>query len=249
MNETCPRHASPTVLILAVGCAIATTGAIFFAMRTPASQETTIASDGHTVPARELPVTATAFTQSDSVSPGGKFTNQVFYPIPYSSPPNLKLHCEDKKRVYEIVKEDEFGFTWLIRPSIEDFTADVLKVSKPEDLLRFTFDGYSSSNFKPNLQFADFTYEAKGVRGSGMAPRPFEQTGTFNTLANTDGEVIFPIPYAAPANVELSGNASSYMVVTECKATGFKWKNKPDPTWISHASGTITWKAKGQREK
>lgn len=249
MNETCPRHVSPTVLILAVVCAVATTAAIFFALRTPDSQAFTMTSDDRQVPTQNVRASVAAFTQSDTVSPGGKFSGQVFYPIPFSSPPNLKIKSDDKKRVCEVAKEDEFGFAWIIRPCLDDFTANFAKANKPEDLLRITFEGVTATNFKPNLQFADFSYEAKGVRirGGGVAPRPFEQTGTFNTLANTDGEVIFPIPYAAPANIELSGGSASYVIVSECKATGFKWKNKPDPTWVSHASGTITWKAKGQR--
>src|SRR5262245_51847939 len=94
----------------------------------PAQAASMVPALGRAV-ATEPPVKLEPFEQTDAISPGSKFTNQYFYPIPYASPPNLKLICDDKKRVVEIVKEDEFGFVWMIRPCLDDIAEATAKAA------------------------------------------------------------------------------------------------------------------------
>ena len=107
--------------------------------------------------------------QKDTVSPQGKYTGIVYYPTPYASPPNLKLTAQ--KRTYDIVKQDETGFTWMSHPMIEDIKDEWRKdfeagsVTKTIELLA------GQSYLKPNIQYEDFTWEAKGVRAGKDAGR------------------------------------------------------------------------------
>jgi hypothetical protein len=108
-------------------------------------------------------------------------------------------------------------------------------------------EGLALNFLKPNLQYEDFTWEAKGLRAGsdpgGMSV--FPQDGTFNTVFGKEGEVNFPIPYAVAPNVELSGNPSGKVIIVESRPTGFKWKNAGDNDF-SH-SGSVIWKARGVR--
>jgi hypothetical protein len=108
-------------------------------------------------------------------------------------------------------------------------------------------DENSFSWVAPLTAIEDFTWEAKGLRiGSDAAlGKPFEQQGEFKAVAGEEGEVNFPLPYAVPPNVELSGNAADYIVIKECNPTGFKWKH----TFKYTPTSTTTWKAKGVRAK
>jgi hypothetical protein len=64
--------------------------------------------------------------------------------------------------------------------------------------------------------------------GKGAAPRPdlevFEQTGTFFMIEGEAGAVGFPLPYAEPPAVEISGNERTSALITEITRSGFKWK-------------------------
>ena len=104
----------------------------------------------------------------------------------------------------------------------------------------------SLNYLKPDIQYEDFTWEAKGQRaGRGTARlSAFPQDGTFNVTRGEAGEVYFPIPYEIAPNVELSGDVTSQVIIVECRPTGFKWKHSGD-TWRDR--GTVTWKAKGIR--
>src|SRR5438876_851471 len=114
MADPAPRNVSAMMLGMALLLGGLITAVVMLGLRS--SSATGSAWDGKVAPVvADDP--AAPLTQSDTVSPGSKFTGQVYYPIPYSSPPNLKIHSDDKKRVYEIAKEDEFGFIWLIRPA------------------------------------------------------------------------------------------------------------------------------------
>jgi hypothetical protein len=102
--------------------------------------------------------------------------------------------------------------------------------------------------------FTDGSGAARGHADPAKAPSdkpkdnpldrpPFQQTGTFALVADQEGVVNFPIPYALPPNVELSGNLQASVVVKEIKATGFKWKAVgPLPQF---SDKTITWTSKG----
>jgi hypothetical protein len=181
--------------------------------------------------------------QKDTVSPQSRYTGVVYYPIPYASPPNLKLTAQ--KRQYDIVKQDETSFTWMARPMVEDFHDN--KRDEAASRLNLSIEALAINFLKPNIQYEDFTWEAKGVRPGkdAGAMQTFEQTGTFNTIIGKDGEVNFPVPYALAPNVELSGQTSGAVIVVECRPTGFKWKNAGDNAFFHN--GQATWKAKGVR--
>jgi hypothetical protein len=182
--------------------------------------------------------------QKDTVSPQGSHTGVVYYPVRYATPPNLKFTAT--KRQYDIVKQDETSFTWMARPLLEDIRED--KREGAEARMKLGIEFLSSMNdLKPNTQYEDFTWEAKGMRTSKDADalKPFEQSGKFNTLMGKDGEVNFPVPYALAPNVELSGSVSGAVIIAESRATGFKWKNGGEQPILSN--GEVTWKSKGVR--
>ncbi len=238
-----PRGISITTLFLSLALAVSVTAAVILAVlysRQPGS-----AGGGGGGGALAAIFGEEALVQKDTVSPQGKYTGVVYYPMPYGSPPNLKLTAP--KRQYDIVKQDETGFTWMALPALEDIKDEWRKdfeaggSRKPFDLL------LGQTWFKPNLQFEDFTWEAKGVRATkeALAMRPFEQTGKFNTIVGKEGEVNFPIPYAVAPGVELSGSPSGVVIIVESRPTGFKWKNGGDNA-IFH-NGEVTYIAKGIR--
>jgi len=96
----------------------------------------------------------------------------------------------------------------------------------------------------PPTDHPPFTWEAKGLRG-GSAGQLYVQKGSFQTDFGQEGQVNFPYPYASPPNVELSGSHSK-TIITECTATGFKWKNSQNSKdgW-SAERGAVTWIARG----
>jgi hypothetical protein len=245
---------SLATLCLSVALAVCATAAIILAVvhfrPTAPAAATGRGADSGRAEARAAPSADEPLVQKDAVSPQGRLSDIVYYPTPYASPPNLKLTVTASKRVYDIVKQDETGFTWKARLTVNDI--QVGKVKEAEDKL-VTFGGNFETLLtvltpggwlKPDLQLEDFTWEAKGVRaGKDAGLRVFEQTGTFNSIHGKDGPVNFPSPYAVPPNVELT-QPKSAVIVTECQPTGFKWKNAGDD-WREDA--TVTWKAKGIR--
>lgn len=184
---------------------------------------------------------AAPLVQKDTVSPQSKFTGIVYYPVPYASPPNLKLTAS--KREYDIVRQDETGFTWSARSLPEDLRDDMRKEHESE--IGNAIEGIMGW-MKPNIVFEDFTWEAKGVRDAGSI-RVLEQTGTFNTVFGKQGEVNFALPYALAPNVALSGTADGAVIVAESSPTGFKWKNVAAIDNGFSTNGEITWTAKGVR--
>lgn len=229
---------SPLVLVLSVLLAVAGTAAVMFALRPAPAQQ---AAGGPSAPGNLGEATAVEpLTQKDTASPKRDVSGKVIYPIPFTVPPSLKLTAA--KREYRIDKQDEYGFTWRAELTADDFPPTVNK-----DTVAIWIRNFTSSlagNLKDGLVFEDFTWEAKGVRGGGLPPR-VELTGTFNTLPNTDGEVVYEIPFAQPAHVELSGNTN--VTVTEMRANGFKWKNVTEKGKEWFGSGTVTWTARGVR--
>jgi hypothetical protein len=182
------------------------------------------------------------FLQKDTVSPRSQHTGTVYYPIPFAAPPNLKLVC--RPREFVVLKQTELGFVWSARPVPEDF-----KNGRPEndDLLDEPIEKLKSV-LKPNVQFDDFTWEARGIPASAATLRAqlYEQTGTFPSAPGQEGEVTFPIAYAGPPNIELDGptwqNRMS-VVVVEAKPTGFRWRNtgKSD----TFEGGPVKWRSRG----
>ncbi|HEX3149896.1 MAG TPA: hypothetical protein VHR66_17600, partial [Gemmataceae bacterium] len=185
------------------------------------------------------PVDSEPYPQKGNIKLEGEGSGTVYYPVPYASPPNLTV--EPKSR-YLIARQDEFGFTWLDRAreaEAIDLLASVPEVSK--------FLPKGAEPPKYDAKQPELTWEAKGVRGApgAQALKTFEQHGTFQSDFGQQGQVNFPIPYASPPNVELTGYHEK-TVITECTATGFKWKNGSKGQWSSEA-GAVTWKAKGIR--
>ncbi len=114
-------------------------------------------------------------------------------------------------------------------------------------------DMLKSSRFvyplKPNLQYEDFTWEARGVRGTKdtLTVRVKKQTGTFTAAPGETGEEGFKIPFATTPHVELVGTSnglgSGAIMVNELRASGFKWKVVSKDT--TSGTLTVTWKAEG----
>jgi hypothetical protein len=225
-----PRGISATTVILALALAVCATATIVLAVLHFRPGASGVTAD------------ETVLHQRDTVSPQTAFTGVVFYPLPYGAPPNLKLTAPT--RAYDIVKQDETGFTWKAVAKVDDFKDDK----------RNLIDGFAGRDIafqsgvgalKTNLQFEDFTWEAKGARpGKDTA---FVQQGAFNTVADKEGEVNFPIPYGAAPNVELTGPASGAVIIVESRPASFKWKNVPQSTPSAVNSGSVNWKAKGVR--
>jgi hypothetical protein len=174
-----------------------------------------------------------SLVQKETVSPKSSFTGIVYYPVPYAAPPNLKLTtAQGFDTVYDIVKQDETGFTWTVHPVRGDFQ---------DDNMLFRIQG---------KEYPDFTWEAKGVRVSKDAEssKIVPQEGIFNTVAGQEAEVHFPSPYRTAPNVELEtggGFSQAYMqvIIVETTPTGFKWKNVGKDA--TKDSGHVKWKAKG----
>jgi hypothetical protein len=82
---------------------------------------------------------------------------------------------------------------------------------------------------------------APEAKSAAIDDTPFTQTGYFTVIADQQGVVNFAIPYALAPNVEISGPDGNCVLITENKATGFKWKGVTKPAF----SGSATWTAKG----
>jgi hypothetical protein len=236
------RGVSVTTLMLSLALAVSTTAAVILAVlyfRQPAAGADRAGGNPIAALFGDEPL-----VQKDTVSPQSSYTAIVYYPIPFGSPPNLKL--TSTRRQYNIVKQDETGFTWMARPLLDDFKDDMRQEAEAS-LINKAFGQLFVNALKPNIQFEDFTWEAKGVRpGKDVdGSRPFEQTGKFVTLAGKEGEVNFPIPYALAPNVELSGSQAGVVIIVQSRPTDFKWKNGGDNNFIH--SGEVTWKSKGVR--
>ena len=76
---------------------------------------------------------------------------------------------------------------------------------------------------------------------------PFVQTGSVRTATGQEGDVKFPVPYASPPNVELSGSSWNNTIIVETTNLGFRWKNAADPKDRQWNDGSMTWTAKGIR--
>jgi hypothetical protein len=252
-SEPKPVSVSLPVLILSLLLAVAVTAAVMLALRPGLPAVEKPDQPQSLAASRVDALLAEPITQKDTISPREHPAGTVFYPIPFASPPNLKLSAAG--RVYEIIKQDELGFVWAARLTREDFPPEA-PPEKIKDLIETSLGREKLSDIaigiggvgvfrpKPDLVFEDFTWEAKGLRGTGL-PTKFEQRGSFKVLPNTEGEVVFAVPFAQPAHVELLGN--NYTMITECRAYGFKWKNVVAKDWEFAASGQVEYVATGVR--
>ncbi len=223
-NPPRPRGVSVTTLILTVGLAAATTAAILLAVF-------------YFIGAARKPG-----VQGDVVKTQGHPSGEVFYPIPYATPPHLTLTAPH--RSYSIVKQDEYGFAWSFDYALGDFTGDEKDLKSA-----LTNLSYGIAHIKPDIQYEDFTWEATGVPASADAvlQRSFEQTGSFQSVLGGQGQENFAIPYASPPQVTLAGHNGS-TVISEATEAGFKWKNDgKDNPFPGNNEGPVTWTAKGLR--
>lgn len=70
-----------------------------------------------------------------------------------------------------------------------------------------------------------------------------DQAGLVSIVSGQEGVVNFPVPYSSPPNVELDASDFSKTTITDCTATGFKWKNTgADDT---RNNGKVRWTARG----
>jgi len=185
--------------------------------------------------------------QKDVVKPQGHPSGEIFYPIPYASPPHLTLTAPH--RTYSITKQDEYGFTWSFDYQLEDFAGDVKGAGDVKTALAWL--PLRSIALKPDILYEDFTWEATGVPAGADAilQRTFEQTGTFQSVLGTEGQENFATPYATPPQVTLTGSFNGTTVIVEATNAGFKWKNggKDNPLHGYPNEGPVTWTAKGIR--
>jgi hypothetical protein len=242
------RSVSVTTLVLALALAATTTSAIAFAVLYFRQPAPAVGSGGNGSPvAADDPL-----VQRGTVSPRQIASDIVHYETPYATPPNLKL--TPVKRTYDILRQDETGFTWKARPMVEDFADEALKRAEVDMkggnvhvlMLDYLLQWASSYPLKADLRYEDFSWEARGMRipKGGPLMVPYAQEGTFRALAGEQGEVGFRIPYATTPNVELSSGFHQHenIVIVECRPTGFKWKSvAKDP----NDKGDVVWKAKG----
>ena len=247
------KSVSLTTLLLSLALAVCATAAVIFAVlyfRPPAPIST--GSGGGPIAAvlgEEL------YVQQDTVSPQKtqlRTSGTVHYSWPYATPPNLKL--TSSKRLYDIVKEDEMGFTWSARITWADIPDDTRKGAELNHPLgkAVTVEALQAIGtlvLKPDLEFENFTWEAKGVRATKemMAMIPYPQEDSFEAFNSVkEGHVNFPIPYATAPHIDLQVPTYWDVVVVDSRPTGFKWKGSSSDPNITHQT-IIKWKAKGIR--
>ncbi|HJZ58775.1 MAG TPA: hypothetical protein VKE74_27780 [Gemmataceae bacterium] len=250
MTDTRPGRGWLLPVLLAVAIAAASGFAFLYFTRPNPGElgavRVVVAEDGKAGDGNALHVFVgeAPLVQKETVSPGREWRGVVHYPIPYRLLPNLKLSSGTRK--YEVVKQDETGFAWIARLLPDDFTEEARKGPDADRLVELSFDLQSTfGKLRPGLVYEDFTWEAKGLRAaiSAIPPKPFEQSGTFTVIHGQDGVVGFPIPYAGPPNVELSGPRGDRVAIIECAATHFKWRNTAKEAFAN--DGEAKWTARG----
>jgi hypothetical protein len=202
-----------------------------------------VAEDGKADPnALTVYVAEAPFVQKDTVSPGSKFSGVVNYAAPYRLPPNLKVTATGRQ--YDVLKQDETGFTWAARPKLDDLSEAARKLPDADRLVDRGFELLAGERARPGIVYEDFTWEAKGLRApaSALPPRPYEQAGTFQGIHKQEGVVPFPIPYAGPPNVHLGGRAHC-IVLVEVTPAQFRWRSAATEAFGN--DGEVTWTARG----
>ena len=156
VNPPRPRGVSATTLILTAALAATTTAAVVLAVLYFISARPTGAPGQPSAFAGLTGSGPTPFVQKDAVKPQGHPSGEVFYPIPYATPPHLTLTAP--RRTYTIVKQDELGFSWAADNLVEDFVGDVKDIAAS---LQNGTVGFLQR--KPNVEYEEFTWETKGV--------------------------------------------------------------------------------------
>jgi uncharacterized protein (TIGR03067 family) len=102
------------------------------------------------------------------------------------------------------------------------------------------------ANFVAGLKSdQQITRWTKSHPGGPLRLALFEQTGSFFIYSDKKGEervTNFPVPYALPPNVVVSGDWGSSVIVTEVTAQGFRWRTTP---FVDRTNAAATWTARG----
>lgn len=185
------------------------------------------------------------FAQNGTISVR-QFSDIVYYPIPYATPPQLVLTSKSEDRSFVIVRQDEFGFAWAVAAELKGVKDVAEKLKGARDLPDVAgafvdLDGKGLSSLRPG---EEFTWEARGVRPftTQAAVPPFVQPGTILLPVGEgrDGLEYFQHPYATPPNVTVSQTNVKILVTTP---TGFRWQQ----TGWQFGAATVKWTAKGIR--
>jgi hypothetical protein len=255
MSETGPVHKSWLLpVLLAITTSAALGFAVLYFLRPNAGELGAIRvvlTDDNGKPANSIHINVAEapFIQKETVSPGSKPSNIVYYPVPYLVRPNLKL--SSAKRKYEVVAETEAGFTWAARIGTEDLREAAPKEGNMLDKLLQDPKALAAllGSLKPGLVFEDFTWEAKGIRApiSALPPKIHVQNGNFYSNLGQQSIVFFEYPFDSPPNVEFSGGNHRDTVIVECTAQNFKWRNEAKDLNRGYV-GDVKWTAKGVRK-
>jgi hypothetical protein len=150
-------------------------------------------------------------TGSFECSPGDE--GEVYFPLPYASPPNVELTSLQRVTVTTCTP---LGFAW----------------KSAADGVRNDQSGKATWVAKGVKATPESQRAGVGLPQPHTGPMPgrlLRQEGRFAPIGK-EGEVHFPFPYASPPNVELfAWNENrkrhvTWATVGECTATGFKWR-------------------------
>jgi hypothetical protein len=251
MSDTPPRSGWILPVLLAISSTVAIVLAILYIVRPNAGELGAVRiivadESGNVSNTIRVTVGDAPYPQKGTVSPGHDYRGTVNYEAPYLTKPNLTL--TSNKRRYRVLSETEFGFTWLADPLPDDFNEDAKKAGNVvEKWLDSTLEtAYIQGKLKRGLVFEDFSWEAKGLRApaSALPPKTYKQDGKFYSIIGQEAVVAFKVPFASPPNVELTGARNHVVVISECTAKGFKWRNvaKDNP---NSSEGEVYWTATG----
>jgi hypothetical protein len=195
------------------------------------------------------------FAQKGTI-PVKRFSDVVYYPIPYATPPNLTLTSKSTDRSYTIARQDEFGFVWMVDVGLKDAKELGAALQEGKDLKDLAgalakLDGKGLPKLQPG---EELTWEARGVRPftTQAAVPPFQQKGVFEMPPGGPHEQVehFPQPYTTAPNVTFwsptaVGWEEPKIKILITTPLGFRWQavNPTNPARIVK----VTWTARGIR--
>jgi hypothetical protein len=198
------------------------------------------------------------FTQQGTVGVK-RFSGIVYYPVPYATPPHLTLTSRSGQRSYAILRQDEFGFVWMVDVPLKDVKnlAGAFKDAKDLKDVAGALTNVPDRDLPKLSPGEAFTWEARGVRPftSAAAIPPFQQHGTLTVppKAGRHEQVEhFPHPYATPPNVTLPDpqgvlwkQSGASVKILGTTPIGFRWQAENHTNLGSPV--TVRWLAKGIR--
>jgi hypothetical protein len=169
------------------------------------------------------------YEQAGTFQSESRQEGEVFFPTPYATPPNVALSGNSTKTL--VTATTPLGFAWKNLGA--DFQSERGEVKWAAKGVKATAE-----------QAARFAKEQAPVSGAGTR-KALEQHGSLNFDYGTQGEVFFPLPYAAAPNVEVT---NKNVLVTDVTARSFRWRDRHDPEpKKNYSDGPIAteWRAKG----